>query len=125
MGTECSTFTRSTRNCTEARGRTGWNTGMLTGPGAFWEAEDVNGRREENKCYIPLVTNQLLISELTYSTVAIKGLIFLLQYKHNVFNHVQILQVHILHVIFTQMSYNQGYKSFQIDVCVGMFAFTV
>lgn len=45
MGTECSTFTLSTWNCTEGRGRTGWNTGILTGPGAVWEIEDVKARR--------------------------------------------------------------------------------
>lgn len=41
MGTECSTFTLSTRNCTAGRGRTGWNTGVLNGTDEAQEVDEV------------------------------------------------------------------------------------
>lgn len=41
MGTECSTFTLSTRNCTAGKGRTGWNTGTLNDAEGALEVEDV------------------------------------------------------------------------------------
>lgn len=39
MGTECSTFTLSTWNCTAGKGRTGWNAGALNGAEAALEVE--------------------------------------------------------------------------------------
>lgn len=42
MGTECSTFTLSTLNCTAGKGRTGWKTGTLNGAEAALEVKDAN-----------------------------------------------------------------------------------
>lgn len=41
MGTECSTFTLSTQNCTAGKGRTGWNTGVLNGTDEALEVDEV------------------------------------------------------------------------------------
>ena len=55
MGTECSTFTRSTLNCTAGRGRTGWNNGTETGPGAAWEIQDMKKKKIPHKLLMKTV----------------------------------------------------------------------
>lgn len=58
MGTECSTFILSTWNCTAGRGRTGWNTGTLSNPDAFWEVKIKRDKIDQK--YSILLQNQSL-----------------------------------------------------------------
>lgn len=53
MGTECSTFILSTWNCTAGRGRTGWNTGTLSNPEAFWEIKIKRDKMDQKHYPVP------------------------------------------------------------------------
>lgn len=48
MGTECSTFTLSTRNCTAGKGRTGWNIGVLNGTDEAQEVDEIKTALESD-----------------------------------------------------------------------------